>query len=473
MGKHEIVKQSAVTQDKALRLALFTFGILLSITTIAGIILTNNKVSADNPAHANASVNVSAACTLSGGATYVDNIPNNSSKTFGPGTLRATCNDPDGYSIYAIGYSNDTYGNTSMVSTVDPDSPSNIPTNTTGSNSWWAMQLSATGATIQNNFDSLHVIPDTYTKVATKTSVAAGTTGESTVNSNYTVSISSTQAAGTYNGKVKYTLIHPNTNLPSEMQFIQDLTLAECQTKATDNDYVVMDKRDGKTYTVRYLADNNCWMTQNLAIEPGTHMTEADTNIKPAQYNHDGYYALPGEGYDLRTDGAAASETSTGYCNGSTGYTNACTHMADSQDIQDIRNADTEGVLDYTNTYTTSNIGSWYNYAAATAGTITGSSTTAVDTNNICPQGWTLPSDTQNRALVTALSGNYLSFNPLYGGDYANGSHNTPATLGYWWSTTANLGTSRRHLWYRSGSLSTNSRGTRYYGFYVRCILAL
>ena len=469
MGKHEIVKQSAVTQDKALRLALSTFGILLTITVLATAIATNVKVNAVTTS-ANASVNVSAACTLSGGATYVDNIPNNSSKTFGPGTLRATCNDPDGYSIYAIGYGNDTYGNTSMVSTVDPDSPTNIPTNTTGSNSWWAMQLSATGATIQNNFDSLHVIPDTYTKVATKTSVSAGTTGESTVNSNYTVNISSTQAAGTYNGKVKYTLVHPN-NAPIPSPSMQDFTLAQCQTKASDTDYTLMDDRDGKKYTVRYL-DGNCWMTQNLAIEPGTHMTEADTNIKPAQYNHDGYYTLPGEGYDLRTDGAAASETSTGNCNNtnSAGYTNACTHMADSQDIQDIRNADTEGVLDYTNTYTINNIGAWYNYVAATAGSIAIASTTDEDVYNICPQGWTLPSNAQNGALITALSGNYSPFNPLYGGYYNNGSHNNPATYGYWWSTTANNGIIRRNLRYNSGSLSTN-KYYRYRGLYVRCIM--
>ena len=235
MVKH--ANQQSTSQDAVLRLAVSTFGILLTITVLATAIATNVKVNAVTTS-ANASVNVSAACTLSGGATYVDNIPNNSSKTFGPGTLRATCNDPDGYSIYAIGYSNNTYGNTSMVSTTDPDSPTNIPTNTTGSNSWWAMQLSATGATIQNNFDSLHVIPDTYTKVATKNSVSAGTTGESTVNSNYTVNISSTQAAGTYNGKVKYTLVHPNAApAPSTLwQTIANMskgkqTLADLQTE--------------------------------------------------------------------------------------------------------------------------------------------------------------------------------------------------------------------------------------------------
>ena len=469
MGKHEIAKQSAVTQDKALRLALFTFGISLSITTIAGVILTNTKVSADNPAHANASVNVSAACTLSGGATYVDNIPNNSSKTFGPGTLRAACNDPDGYSIYAIGYSNDTYGNTSMVSTTDPTSSTNIPTNTTGSNSWWAMQLSATGATIQNNFDSLHVIPDTYTKVATKTSVAAGTTGESTVNSNYTVSISSTQAAGTYNGKVKYTLVHPN-NAPTPSPSMQDFTLAQCQTKASDTDYTLMDDRDGKKYTVHYL-DGNCWMTQNLAIEPGTHMTADDTNIEAAQYNHDSYYALPGEGYDLRTDGTAASETSTGNCNSANnaGYINACTHVATQTDLDEII------AVDSSLNYSLEQLGAWYNYAAASAGTITGSSTTTEDTNNICPKGWTLPSHAQNSALATALSSDYSPFNPLYGDLYINGSHNNPATLGYWWSTTANLGTVRRTLRYNSGALSTGNNIRffgNYVGAYVRCILA-
>ena len=448
------------------------FGTLLVTTLSVGTIAINTKAEAATTS-ANASVNVSSVCTLSGGTNYSDTIANGGTKTFGPNALTAVCNDPNGYGIYTIGYSGDTYGNNSMIS--NNGGPS-IATNTTGDNSYWAMQLSATGATIENSFNNLHVVPNTYTKVASKPTVATGTTGESTINVSYRVSISSTQAAGEYTGKVKYLLLHPNSNLPSSIPFIQDLTLADCETNASAADYIVVDKRDGKQYTVRYL-DGGCWMTQNLAIEPGTHMTAADTNITPDQYlAGQDYYTLPGEGYDLKIDGqTAGTDGSTGYCNGSTGYTNACSHVATNDDIQDIKDADTTSTLDYTNTYTTTNIGAWYNYAAATAGTIVTASTKDEDVYNICPYGWTLPSHAQNKALITALSVDNTVFSPLYGGHYKNGLHNSAATNGYWWSsTTTSAATARWTLRYKNDTLSTVALtlGLRYLGDYVRCVLA-
>ena len=135
-------------------------------------------------------------------------------------TLKATCNDPDGFAIYAIGYTDTTYGKTTLTANVGGQlSPSNditTGTATSGTTSKWAMKLNATSPatypiTLDNGYGSYSVVPTNYTKVAHRTSATdAGTSATgSELTTTYAAYIASNQAAGTYNGKVKYTLVHP------------------------------------------------------------------------------------------------------------------------------------------------------------------------------------------------------------------------------------------------------------------------
>ena len=59
---------------------------------------------------------------------------------------------------------------------------------------------------------------------------------------------------------------------------IQDFTVDECQAKASDTNFTVVDKRDGNDYTVRYI-NGNCWMTQNLRLSGGRTLTSTDSNV--------------------------------------------------------------------------------------------------------------------------------------------------------------------------------------------------
>ena len=105
------------------QLSIISFGVLFSITLLSGCILTNTYVSAANTS-ADASVNVSAACTMTGSGN------NSHTATITPGTaftgnigttnIVASCNDPNGYSVYAIGYSGNpsTLGNTDLINTM-------------------------------------------------------------------------------------------------------------------------------------------------------------------------------------------------------------------------------------------------------------------------------------------------------------------------------------------------------------------
>ena len=146
----------------------------------------------------------------------------------GTTTLKAFCNDPNGFAIYAIGYTGEEYSGTNHTRLVGTNNPSETiatGTATSGGTSNWAMKLATSGTatypiTLQNGYGSYSEIPDTYTKVAQRTSgtdIGAGATG-STLTTTYAAYMSSTQAADTYSGKVKYTMVHPYTETPLQPQ---------------------------------------------------------------------------------------------------------------------------------------------------------------------------------------------------------------------------------------------------------------
>ncbi len=164
-------------------------------------------------------VTINVACTMSGSGGNTYNVSVNPSQTasdIGPTNIKTLCNDGNGYALYAIGYSGDSYtgNNTKLIGTSN-----NIDTGTSssaGDNSYWAMKLSpVTGTfapTIMNSFDSYHAVPSDFTMVAKYTAATdAGENAEgSTAQAYYEVKASGSQVADTYTGKVKYVLVHPN-----------------------------------------------------------------------------------------------------------------------------------------------------------------------------------------------------------------------------------------------------------------------
>ena len=92
------------------------------VATVASFfVLTSDFSSADTTATASASVTVSAACSLAATNTAPHTAiinPGVYQADIGITTLRATCNDPDGFAIYAIGYTDTTYGKTTLTANV-------------------------------------------------------------------------------------------------------------------------------------------------------------------------------------------------------------------------------------------------------------------------------------------------------------------------------------------------------------------
>ena len=181
----------------------------ITITILSGLYLSSNSSLAASASIATATVKVAASCTLttSGGGNYSATVPNGTSAEISGSTLSVSCNDAGGFALYAVGYSNDTVGNNNMIGT-----NTNISTATSGTNSYWAMKINPTTGntpTIENSFNNYHIVPDSHTKIASYASSTGS--GSLSVDATYKANISSTQLAGNYLGKVKYTLIHPST----------------------------------------------------------------------------------------------------------------------------------------------------------------------------------------------------------------------------------------------------------------------
>ena len=173
---------------------------------------------------ANATVTVAEACTMTATVDSAHNAtvnPGQYVSEIGQTTLKVVCNDAEGYAIYAVGNANNEYGNNKLLAnlggTLSPTYDIATGTATSGNTSNWAMKVNAvTGAyapTIQNSFGSYHEVPNTYTKVAQYNSNTDQSTGSS-ITSTYAAYVKSDQPAGSYNGKVKYTMVHPTTENP-------------------------------------------------------------------------------------------------------------------------------------------------------------------------------------------------------------------------------------------------------------------
>ena len=216
-------------------------GALILTTIITGALASSVRVGAEDndTTVTTASVTVAASCSMTAtvesehNATLANGIYSGSTTDYAEGigkTKIATfCNDNSGYAIYAIGFTGDKYDGEDHTKLIGATNGQKITTSTVtgGDTSSWAMKLiketddiksyNPTALTIENGYDNYNVIPNTYTKVANYTSTTDQTLG-SVLSTTYAAYISPTQVADTYTGKVKYTLVHPHTEVPSQPQ---------------------------------------------------------------------------------------------------------------------------------------------------------------------------------------------------------------------------------------------------------------
>ena len=485
--------------------------------------------SATNSGSDSVTLSLSTSCTLSSsvitphhaslnGGQYEEGIGNTRINTY--------CNDNNGYSIYAIGTSNNMDGNTDLVSDIDEHynihtgayaNGDNIGTSTP---SFWGMKLTpgvGTGSisdltppTIMNNYNSYNVVPSSYTLVASRTSgtnmtIDTDITG-SYFNTTYNIYASSVQPAGSYEGKVKYVMIHPhrnNNNIGFNEAFalsgkssvgdyyaMQDMTTDICnmvnvydETSQTE----LMDTRDGKLYWVAKLQDGHCWMTQNLDLDLVTYtneqgqevmkpLTSEDTDLTDHSLTDayvDGYMYDINTGIATWTPAASAKtidfedSTVSGWQRNET-----APFSANKTDIVDIGHT---------------SLGNYYNWSAAIASNNSSSIADNHSANNsVCPKNWRLPNITNNEFTIlnnlynngsTTSSAN-LTESPLYytrnGFIAVDGRLENQQGQGTYSSSTVWSTYDSRYLYFDNNKVSTSGEcfycATKSRGFAIRCL---
>lgn len=428
---------------------IIKFVAMLAIFSGSVIVLTgtmNRSANADSGASATAGVGVSTACTFSA-STHEHSL------TITPGTYQSQigedtvfsvgCNDPDGYVVYAVGYSNEEEGTTAMIGSGEAQGI-NIKTGTAtnGEESNWAFRIhdAAEGLVVQGDFGRFAAVPEERTAVVKRESLE-GVTGLDQFSVTYAAYIARNQLPGTYSGKVLYTLFNPSSHGPKPVLPMQNF---DCSSLANVGDTATLtDTRDGNEYRVRKLADGKCWMIDNLKIQNKT-LTPADSDVSSN-------YTLP------------ASSTS-GFS--SSNYDGDWVYIADGSGNNKVE------------------YGGYYSWHAATAGTGTQSMSSGDATSSICPKGWRLPkggSSGDFQALVTALGGDTSSAgstalqNPdgpnfVLAGYYYNGSPYSRGSNGYYWSSTAYAANYAYNLSFSSSGVDPTSGSLKYDGYSVRCI---
>ena len=463
-------KTSHTTTSQA---AIISVAFFSSCTILSGMILSSSTTHADTVT-SNATVNVNMSCTMSaapgtGGTATTDGYLY--STTIDPGThkeiegsiLTTSCNGTGNYSLYAIGYSGDSYDtpiNTQMIGS-GTSAGTNIVTGTatSGGTSNWAFKLINSGTyspTIISPYNNYANIPgDDFVKVANYIPGTTGSASSSSVQAKYQVYVASNQLVGDYTGKVKYTMVYPNDapapTPPAPGLCTDRATCMQTMTTCPTTPTTVTDGRDGVQYLVQQLADGNCWMLDNLRLGGSSAM-----NLTPNDTNIASNWTLP-------------ASTTTGF-DDSTGYTTAAVNA------------------DYKSTTTTSygvgsgKIGNYYNYCAASGGTYcyTSGSGTGDAQYDICPAGWRMPtggSSGEYEALYTAYNSDATNFKtalstPLSGYFYV-GSAYLQGSRGYFWSSTYNSSSFMYYLYVTSSNVYPTDNVSRRYGHSLRCLLGV
>ena len=462
------MKNRVITKNGIIFLTSATFCALLGSTAIA----TNNS-SVDT-----VSLEVPVSCTLSKTVNTEHQTTmrvGQYEEDIGETSFNVICNDSYGFAIYAVGYSGDQFGNNTMLPTNNNVSNAIATgTATSGDNSNWSMKLTSVtdNFSIENSFNNNHVVSNEYQKVASYQSNTTTSTGAE-IKSTYSVYISTAQAADTYVGKVKYTVVHPTSALPqiesiSQLTYMQDFTTLSPDQRAIVLDsmaynttYNLIDNRDNKTYQVARLKDDNIWMAENLDLG----RTALTTNLTSDNTNIDSDTSVSASDFNSWIKTSAAQN-----------YVSAI--------IIPLSTSNTSNGLDVDPTSNTP-YGALYNYCAASAGTLCISNyTDSYSLYDICPAGWRLPTGgtsgeyntlynladyntyAKMRAPITDGGAAFAATGYFYGyGISYQGS------IGQYWSSTMKDNYYAFHLRLNSSSINPNSSSSyRSYGSAIRCV---
>ena len=437
------------------------------------------------------------------GDIVIDNLTVGNSKDSNSVSVVVNTNASLGYTLSAsVGNSSNNTTNlvgsgSGYFSSIGTDaSLSSLTTDNT-----WGYSISSNG-TSWGNYSGLGIYSGDYTVLKDTNTKPTG--GSETTYFKIGAKAGASLTAGDYSNVITFYAVgkvpeeEPESLCGSTLA-MQDITSAYVSTMTTNTQVQMCDVRDGKIYWVAKLADGNVWMTQNLdlVLSTDTTLTPNDSdvsanwtpnsNTQTTQYDGLGSSALWNSDYNTTAHSyRPASDSNAGTSgdfgnDGDTYYSpvimiNGTTMSSYKSEAECVAGGySAENCAHW-------NVGTYYSWYAATAGTGNASVSTVTNvSDSICPKGWHLPSSTSSgefQALITAgsITASTITGSPYYflrsghyNGDYG-AVYNTGGDGGYWSSTSGSNSSYAYVLLFSSSNVSPSDANGRCSGFSVRCV---
>ena len=422
--------------------------------------------------------------------------------TSGSAELTVSTNNETGYSLYlstANGKATLDSINPATATAVQPVSGT-VAADRFGANTW-GYNLGKDAATDSTTYQA---VPATATAPQATTAgptLGDGTFAADTYNLNFGALINSDLPSGTYTNTVTVSVVANPAYVPNLTQIsnMQDMTTEICSASTVGQTNRLTDTRDGKLYWVAKLADNQCWMTQNLDLDLDSNkpLTTTDSDISDSrgswtptdtQNNTTGFSDFYGT-QSFNPGMLVYNLANWDYCNYFTSTSCAnWTNVSNMSPMTEIRDESTNIVDTNSNTYDAHYLaGNYYQWNAATAGTGGSDVTTERQeaTDSICPKGWKLPTNGLSTGSFGGLTRSYsisdnstgattLTKPPLYfipAGYVWNGWLDSAGSTGYYWSSMADSSTRAYGLGFSSDYVNQSNYSLgRHGGQSVRCL---
>ena len=332
-----------------------------------------------------------------------------------------------------------------------------------------------TAGTITTSGQSLTLAQgDTYTLKITHT------TGYTTN------TITKTSGAGTLSDK-EFTVGAGSATVNVTSRQMLPMQNYSCSNLANIGDTdMVYDTRDNQTYIVGKLADGNCWLLDNLALDL------TDSTVLNGMNESNTHASNTALGY-LKNGGGTTSDqyAITGVVN----WTDSPTYASGYSYSDPLVNLTNKDVVPTSYNGTDDpmkdavvagnwKVGGYYNYCAASAGSYCYGNGTSAGTSSgnaaedICPKGWRMPTGNSGEYQTLYSNSSYNTYTnyrsalrlPL-SGYFNNGSARNQGSNGYWWSSTRSNNGSMYGLTAITSGIYPADIDYRNVGFSVRCVL--
>ncbi len=419
-----------------------TYKLNIGLLTLATIVVggafkggSASAVTAQSSLGIQFSFNSSLSMTLSSFDLVVPNITSGNYNNSNTITINVATNNNYGYTLMAT-VGDDTkqaFANNSLVNTSSSSATisSLLPTDRLtianfGDGKWGytvapTVNSSAVYSGISHDTDTvINATKNTAGLPPSETNYPGGSTTNFTIG----VKAGTAQGAGTYTNVINFkTVVNVDTDFG--VIYMQDLGRLSGEEEQKmllympeGNIYQLADNRDDKMYNVAKMKDGKLWMVENLALDPATLKTGVTLGDDNTNISAGISFTLP------------ASST-TGF-DTTTGYTTAAINT-ESKDVSvPIAGSETE----------TGKVGVYYNYCAATAGTMCSASTSSEASYDICPWGWEIPSASELESLVHAYSSGeefVSAFKVAFAGLFMDGEPSAQGTMDGFWSKTVGM----------------------------------